>query len=86
MSLQPVETDILSYLISHPAASDTLEGITEWWLLEQRITTGLKTVQRALEHLRSIGFVLEQRRPGGRLTYSLNQEKIQEIRRCVEPK
>lgn len=84
MSLPPVESEILSYLVSHPSASDTLEGITEWWLLEQRITTGLRTVQAALERLKSMGYVLEGKNRAGRSSYSLNQERLSEIRGSLE--
>jgi len=34
--------EILEYLRKHPEASDTLEGIAEWWLLNQRIPTRCK--------------------------------------------
>ncbi len=80
VSTLTIETEILSYLVDHPSANDTLEGITEWWLLEQRVKTGLTTVKSALQHLRSMAFVVEESKPSGRLAYRINQEKLSEIK------
>ncbi len=40
--------DILGYLAEHPGAQDTLEGIIEWWLLEQEIKRQTGKVKEAL--------------------------------------
>ena len=39
---------ILKYLFKHPDGNDTLEGITEWWLLNQRISYEMKRVKAAV--------------------------------------
>ena len=44
-------TEILSYMARNPKASDTLEGIVEWWLLEHRIRSRTALVQAALGEL-----------------------------------
>jgi Fe2+ or Zn2+ uptake regulation protein len=80
MSEKRIEVEILSYLVEHPSASDTLEGIIEWWLLEQKIKTGIRTVQAALEKLREMGFVTVRKKTGRAKTYCVNTEKLAEIR------
>jgi len=49
---------ILAYLSEHPQAQDTLEGIVEWWLLEQQIKCRTVQVKEALAELVARGFVL----------------------------
>jgi len=53
---------ILRYLVKHPEAKDTLEGIAQWWLggeINKRVN-----VERAVSLLLSRGLVLETRRKG----------------------
>lgn len=53
---------ILRYLVKHPEAKDTLEGIAQWWLggeIGKRVN-----VERAVSLLLSQGLVLETRRKG----------------------
>ncbi len=46
-----LERKLLRYLIDHPDARDTLEGIAKWWLLEQEIREEKARVQEALAEL-----------------------------------
>ena len=50
--------NILAYLVDHPKAQDTLEGIVEWWLLEQKITYETARVKEALSELVNRGMIL----------------------------
>ena len=43
--------EILKYLVRHPQAQDTVEGIVEWWLMEQRIVNASAEVKVALAEL-----------------------------------
>ena len=54
--------EILRYLVKHPKAKDTLEGIAHWWLEEER--SERMNVERALSFLVSQGLILEMRRKG----------------------
>ena len=42
---------IMAYLVDHPNARDTLEGIVEWWLLEREIKFETARVKEALSNL-----------------------------------
>lgn len=42
---------ILRYLDRNPDAQDTVEGITQWWLLEQQLIEEISAVQAALDEL-----------------------------------
>jgi hypothetical protein len=71
----------MAYLIEHPEAQDTLEGITEWWLLEQRIRYAVTEVDAALTNLVADGLLLTRQCADGRTYYGLNREKEREIQR-----
>jgi len=73
--------EILGYLLVHPKAQDTVEGIVTWWLMTQRITQQTAKVKAALAELVAGGLVLERRGPDGRLRYRINSSKIKEVRR-----
>jgi DNA-binding transcriptional ArsR family regulator len=46
---------ILAYLLDHPFAMDTAQGITEWWVLRQQIRVEVAAVMTALEKLTEQG-------------------------------
>ena len=52
--------EILSYLVEHPDARDSIDGIIEWWLLEQKIKHQVNVVKEALEDLVDKGLLVEQ--------------------------
>lgn len=43
--------EVLDYLREHTRATDTLEGIAEWWLPRHQVRVGVERVSRALETL-----------------------------------
>ena len=50
---------ILKYLAEHPQASDTLEGIAEWWIMRQQIRVEAISAARALRQLTESGLLEE---------------------------
>lgn len=52
-----VAKEIDQYLVDHPNAADSLEGVVTWWLARQRYTKATDVVQKALEHLVREGVV-----------------------------
>lgn len=76
-----ISQEILEYLRKHPDASDTLEGITEWWLLNQRISYEMKRVKAAVSNLVEKGWVVEVEGKGVTTRYRLNPLKNNERKR-----
>jgi hypothetical protein len=70
-----ISQEILEYLFNHPDASDTLEGITEWWLLSQRIRYEMKRVQTAISKLTQDGWLIEIKQKNSSARYRLNPNK-----------
>ncbi len=64
---------ILRYLVKHPDAKDTSEGIAQWWLDGEK--TKRMNVERAVSLLLSQGLILETRRKGLPPYYRLNAKK-----------
>ena len=63
---------ILDYLKHNPSAEDTLEGIAQWWLLEQQIRIERARVKAALKRLVERSLLLVRPGVDGRIRYRLN--------------
>lgn len=75
-----IARDILGYLSAHTAAQDTLEGILEWWLLEQRIERETRRVQKVLDELVARKLISARTARDKRTHYRINRRKVKEIR------
>jgi hypothetical protein len=71
--------DVLAYMYEHSAAQDTLEGIVEWWLLEQKIDRNIAEVKGVLSELAAKRFIVEYRTADSRVHYRINRRKKKEI-------
>jgi predicted transcriptional regulator len=70
---------ILTYLLEHPDAEDTVEGIVGWWLLKEEVRRRTSDVQEALQDLVEHGLVLQRVGPDKRSRYLLNRGKQGEV-------
>jgi hypothetical protein len=70
---------ILAYLMDNPNAQDTLEGILDWWLLQQDLKRNIALVRKALDDLIDKKFLLERKGNDKRKYFQVNQEKLKEI-------
>jgi hypothetical protein len=61
---------ILEYLDSCPNASDTFEGIAQWWLGAASLHVPAETVQRALDQLAHQRRLVAKRRIDGTTVYT----------------
>ena len=81
-----IGNEILAYLVEHPEAQDTLEGILEWWLLERQIKFHTARVKEALSELVSKGLILEYKGLDSQTRYRINRVKYKEIRNLFKNK
>lgn len=79
-----IAQDILSYLLEHTAAEDTIEGIVEWWLLEEKIKRRTKEVQKILDELARDSLIIELKSKDSKIRYRLNKRKTNEIRAILK--
>jgi hypothetical protein len=79
----PIAKEILAFLVEHPQAQDTLEGILQWWLLERGIIRYTAKVQAALAELVSQGLILERQGQDERTHYRINSRKTATIRKIL---
>jgi predicted transcriptional regulator len=70
---------ILTYLVEHPDAEDTVEAIVGWWLLKEEVKRRTSDVQEALRDLVEQGLVLHRVGPDHRSRYLLNGEKLGDV-------
>jgi hypothetical protein len=78
-----ITQEILGYLVSHPQAQDTLEGIIHFWLLEQKIKYQTKMVKEAIEELVESGLILEHKIGGTETHYRINNEEFEKIKEIL---
>ena len=71
--------DLLSYLVENRGARDTLDGIVEWWLLQQRIIDNTIEVKGVLDDLAAKDLIVEYETPDKRIHYHVNQRREKEI-------
>ncbi len=68
-----IARSVLAYLSAHADARDTLEGIVEWWLVEQRIVEQTAAVKDVLDGLVADGLLLETKGADSRTFYHINR-------------
>jgi hypothetical protein len=71
---------ILQYLIEHPDAKDTAEGIAKWWLAGTDAESKKKQVQNALDCLTARGWLTKRETSRREKIYGLNRNLLPEIR------
>jgi len=79
MKKNEIAREILTYLLDHPVAIDTLEGVAQWWLLERKINQ-VEMVKHALTELVAKGFLIGHQSEDGQTRYRLNKEKYERIK------
>jgi len=70
--------EILRYFVQHPHASDDLEGIARWRLLQEQISRSVEEVRQALDMLVKMEFLLQDIVPSCGKRYCLNPARVAE--------
>lgn len=87
MSISPGQSrlsmEILNYLAQNPEAKDNLEGISEWWLLKQRIHYSVENISRAINQLVREGYLSHETIGGKDSYYRVNTSRLDEIKNIV---
>jgi hypothetical protein len=71
---------ILQYLVDHPDAKDTIQGIVRWWLPEGIVAWEEEVVQDALDGLVARGWLTQRQTATSQHLYGVNKEKLEEIK------
>lgn len=70
---------ILEYLVEHPQASDTIEGIANWWIMRQHVRVEVNILVKVLKQLMNNGF-LEKLGEGDNALYHLTTKNHSNLR------
>jgi len=71
--------EILRYLVMHPSAKDTVNGIEKWWLSGRASRAGKLFTQESLNLLVAKGWLIARSSPQAEIIYSLNEDRLTEI-------
>ena len=66
---------VLSYFVRNPKATDSLEGVAHWRLLEEQVYRTVQQTELALSWLVVQGFLQEIPSPGSAPIFRLNLER-----------
>ena len=69
---------IVAYLHEHPFSGDTLEGVSKWWVKQQRVSECVNDVHRALVRLGNEGRIYERPMPDGRTLFFANIDAVED--------
>ena len=67
--------EIRDYLMAHPNAADSAQGIAKWWLGRRRYEEAIETVRSALDYLVAEGTVIKRKMVSGETVYVRGESK-----------
>lgn len=75
---------LLRYMVQHPEAMDTIEGIREWWLRGISQTVSDETLVMAIEQVESKGWLIRRDMAMSKALFRINQNALEEIRASLK--
>ena len=83
---EKLNRQILRYLVEHPDAKDTVDGVIKWWLSEDLAGRGRKTVQEGLDMLVSKGWLTRRDVTSSEKIYGVMKDRLGEIKKFLRGK
>jgi len=74
-----ISFEILDYLVEHPDAQDTADGIAQWWILERCVKRHAPLVNEAIEYLVEKGLIVGRKAKDSKIHYKINRRKAREV-------
>lgn len=71
--------EILRYVVAHPTAKDTIQGIEKWWLSKSTRREARSKMEQLLSLLVAKGWLIGRGSPQSETIYSLNENGLDEI-------
>ncbi|MGH7230188.1 MAG: hypothetical protein ACREJU_02365 [Nitrospiraceae bacterium] len=78
-SRSPVVSKILHYLVEHPDAKDTTDGILKWWFPVKDRERKKKEVQCAVDELVARGWIVQRETTPSHVVYGLDKQHLKRI-------
>jgi hypothetical protein len=75
--------EILQHYLANPRTADSLEGITEWRLLDDFVQRRVEETRQALEWLVERGFLMRTVGRAAPPVYRLNQQTLADAARLI---
>lgn len=72
--------EVLRYVVAHPRAKDTIDGIEKWWLPKSTSREKKRRTEETLNWLVTKGWLIARSSPQSETIYSLNETSLEEIR------
>jgi hypothetical protein len=68
--IEEIARKIRRYLLDHPNAADSLEGIVHWWLVRQQVEFSTEKVKMALDYLVGNDLISKSTTVEGKVLYA----------------
>lgn len=74
--LNKIAHEIVAYLESNPNASDTLNGVADWWVVKQRYSVVVSDVKKALDYLYETKKITTSLDVNGSTVYKIIEDEV----------
>lgn len=81
--LMAAAREILSYLVEHPDAKDTIEGIMKWWLSKGNTEREKDEIQEAIDFLVAKGWLVMREIADSKKIYGVEMVRMEQIGRFL---
>jgi hypothetical protein len=71
--------EILRYLVEHPDAKDTIDGILRWWIPKGRAEHKKEDVEHAINELVAKGWIVKRETTPSHAVYGVDQHQLEQI-------